>query len=67
MMGPKKSPSPSFGAVLGSGIRDPRFGMDKDQDMRSRINILDPKHCVTTGIVQHLVRYRDTEITTERK
>ncbi len=36
------SPS-SFGAVVGSGIRDPKSGLDKNQDPGSGINIPDPQ------------------------
>jgi hypothetical protein len=35
----------SFVAVLGFGIRDPRSGMGKNQDLGSGINIPDPPHC----------------------
>jgi hypothetical protein len=35
-----------FGAVVGSGIWDPRSGMDKNQDLGSRINIPDPQHYI---------------------
>jgi hypothetical protein len=34
----------SFGAVFGSGIRDPGSGMGKNQDPGSGINIPDPQH-----------------------
>jgi hypothetical protein len=34
----------SFVAVFGSGIRDPRSGMGKNQDPGSGINIPDPQH-----------------------
>jgi hypothetical protein len=37
----------SFVAVFGSGIRDPRSGMGKNQDPGSGTNIPDPQHCVT--------------------
>jgi hypothetical protein len=33
-------------AVFGSGIRDPGFGMGKNQDPESGINIPDPQHCI---------------------
>jgi hypothetical protein len=32
MVGQKNFPPSSFGAVVGSGIRDPGSGMDKNQD-----------------------------------
>ncbi len=35
----------SLVAVFGSGIRDPRSGMGKNQDPGSGINIPDPQHC----------------------
>jgi hypothetical protein len=38
--------SPSFAAVFGSGIRDPRSGMGKNQDLGAGINIPDPQHCI---------------------
>jgi hypothetical protein len=34
----------SFVAVFGSGIQDPGFGMAKNQDPGSGINIPDPQH-----------------------
>jgi hypothetical protein len=36
----------SFLPVFGSGIRDPRSGMGKNQDPGSGINIPDPQHCL---------------------
>jgi|LakMenEpi03Aug12_release.lakeMendotaPanAssembly.Ray.scaffolds.fasta_scaffold4436909_1 hypothetical protein len=39
---PKRFSLSSFGAVVGSGIRYPGSGMDKNQDPGSRINIPDP-------------------------
>jgi hypothetical protein len=39
----------SFVAVFGSGIRDPRSGMGKNQDPGSGINIPDPQHCIDEG------------------
>jgi hypothetical protein len=42
----KKNFSPlSFVAVFGSGIRDPGFGMGRNRDPGSGINIPDPQHC----------------------
>jgi hypothetical protein len=35
----------SFVVVFGSGIRDPGFRMDKNQDPGFGINIPDPQHC----------------------
>jgi hypothetical protein len=46
----------SFVAVFGSGIRDPRSGMGKNQDPGSGINIPDPQHC----FVPHLEEGRLT-------
>jgi hypothetical protein len=43
--GPKKFSHSCFGAVVGSGIRDPGSGMDKNQYPESGINIPDPQHC----------------------
>ncbi len=40
----------SFVAVFGSGIRDPRSGMGKNQDPGSGINIPDPQHCLWLSI-----------------
>jgi hypothetical protein len=39
----------SFVTVFGSGIRDPGFGISKNQDPGSRINIPDPPHCLEHG------------------
>jgi hypothetical protein len=36
----------SFVDVFGSGIRDLRSGMGKNQDPGSGINIPDPQHCL---------------------
>ncbi len=36
----------SFGAVVGSGIQHPRYGMDRNQDPESGINISDPQYCL---------------------
>ncbi len=34
----------SFGSIVGSRIRDPGTGMDKNQDPGSGMNIPDPQH-----------------------
>jgi hypothetical protein len=49
----------SLVTVFGSGIRDPRSGMGKNQDPGSRINIPDPQHCCPQKVF-HLMKVHIT-------
>jgi hypothetical protein len=50
----------SFVTVFGSGIRDPRSRMGKNQDPGSEINIPDPPHCKTDNLKSlHKIKFAD--------